>query len=68
MPHNYQLKTAQIGSEKPLTCFDKTINPGYLILFVGGEKVSLLPLTFPIFDLVHVQYVCLYGTDEQLFV
>ena len=36
--------------EKPLTC---SITPVYLELFVGGKKL-LLPLPFPIFDLVHI--------------
>ena len=35
------------------------ITPGYLVLFVGGKKV-LLPLPFPIFDLVHVQFICFF--------
>ena len=35
------------------------ITPGYLVLFVGGKKV-LLPLPFPIFDLVHMQFICFF--------
>ena len=34
----------------------------------AGVKQFLLPLPFPIFDLVHVQFICFYDTDEQLFI
>ena len=40
--------------------------PKVPITVCGGKKF-LLPLPFPIFDLVHVQFICFYCTDEQLF-
>ena len=41
--------------KKPLTLADGPMIPG---TSCGGKKGSLLPLPFPILDLVHVQNIC----------
>ena len=48
-----------------------SITPGQVLFTyysscVGGENFKLFPLPFSIFDLVHVQVIWLFDTDEQL--
>ena len=38
-----------------------------LPITVCGGKQFILPLPFPIFDLLHEQFICFFGTDEKLF-
>ena len=52
--------------KKPLTCSDKNGYPSLPSNVYWGKKF-LLSLPFSIFNLVHVQLICFFSTDEQLF-
>ena len=52
--------------KKPLTCSDNDDYPRLPITVCGGKQF-ILPLPFPIFDLLHEQFICFFGTDEKLF-
>ena len=55
------------SNRNPLPALTTTITPVYLVLYCLGGGGFLLPLPFPIIDLVHMQFSAFFGTDEQLF-